>query len=342
VKAVHSVILGLVLAGMASAAEAPSFVKKPTATRDGDRTTVDFTVDRNTDVAVTVEDAKGKVVRHLVAGVLGKNPPEPLKPNSLAQSLVWDGKDDSGKAVAGKGFTVRVRLGLKPQFGDFLLHNPDASGEVSAVAVGPEGALYLFHKDGTANGNMGGHKVKVYTRDGKHKKVLVPFPADLDAKKLKGVGVFRDGDDLVPHLHNFETLSFYTDNVGVRGRDMPEYTCPAVDSKGRVYWLVKGRAWSPWTPTAASLTTPSSARNCSRTSRIFDSPVKPGNTIRSGRVWRSAETTSMSTSPASQRARATGRRPSRCPASSALTSPNAPGRRCSLATSTRRAMGRAC
>src|SRR5262249_32320580 len=40
----------------------------------------------------------------------------------------------------------------------------------------------------------------------------------------------------------YETLSFYPDNVGIRGRDMPEMTCPAVDSKGRVYWLVKGPA----------------------------------------------------------------------------------------------------
>ena len=47
-------------------------------------------------MAVTVEDAQGKIIRHLAAGVLGKNPPEPLQPNSLAQSLTWDGKDDFG------------------------------------------------------------------------------------------------------------------------------------------------------------------------------------------------------------------------------------------------------
>src|SRR5262249_11751300 len=203
-------------------------------------TTIAFTVDRATDVAVSVEDGRGKVVRHLAAGVLGKHAPEPLKPTSLAQSIDWDGKDDFGKAARGKGFTVRVQLGLRPSFDSFLMHNPDASGEVSAVAVGPKGDLYVFHKDGTANGNMGGHKVKVYGRDAKHKKVLVPFPADLDTKKLKGVGVFTDGDDLVPHVHNLETLSFYPDNNGIRGRDMPEFTCPAVDSRGRVYWMVKG------------------------------------------------------------------------------------------------------
>ena len=71
----------------------PAFVKKPAATRSGDKATIDFSVDRATDVAVTIEDAKGKIVRHLAGGVLGKNAPEPLRANTLAQSLDWDGKD---------------------------------------------------------------------------------------------------------------------------------------------------------------------------------------------------------------------------------------------------------
>ncbi len=175
--------------------------------------------------------------------MLGKNPPEPLKPDSLAQSIEWDGKDDLGKPAAGKGLQVRVVLGMRPRFDGFLLHNPQASGEVSALAVGPRGTLYVFHKDGTANGNMGGHKIKLYDRDGKHLRALTPFPADIDPKKVKALGAFQTKEgDLVPHIHNWETLSFYPDNVGVRGRDMPEWSCPAVSSRGRVYWLVKGPA----------------------------------------------------------------------------------------------------
>ena len=79
---------------------------------------------------------------------------------------------------------------------------PTGCGEISSVAVGPGGTLYVFHKDGTANGNMGGHKIKVYDRDGKHLKVVAPFPADLAAEKLKGVGVFQTATgELVPHVH---------------------------------------------------------------------------------------------------------------------------------------------
>jgi outer membrane protein assembly factor BamB len=239
-----AIICLALLAEELSAAEAPpSFARKPTAVQTGDTVTITFTSSRETDVTVFIEDAGGKVVRHLAAGVLGTNPPAPLKPNTLAQSLVWDGKDDFGKAATGGPFRVRVRLGMKPEFDGFLLANPEGSGEVSAVAVGPAGALYVFHKDGTANGNMGGHKIKRYDRDGKHPRVVTPFPADIAPEKVKALGVFQTAEgELVPHIYNWETLSFYPDNVGVRGRDMPEFSCPAVDSRGRVYWLVKGPA----------------------------------------------------------------------------------------------------
>lgn len=219
----------------------PVFIKKPTVQRDGEKTRIEFSVDRATDVAVTIEDAKEKVVRHLVAGMLGKNPPEPLVADKLAQAIEWDGKDDYGKPATGAPFSVRVQLGMKAEFDRFLMHNPHASGPISSLAIGPKGALYVFHRDGTANGNMGGHKIKMYDRDGKHQRVLAPFPADIAADKVKALGTFQTKDgELVPHVHNFETLTFYPENVGVRGRDMPEYSSPAVDSRGRVYWLTKG------------------------------------------------------------------------------------------------------
>jgi hypothetical protein len=242
-KSFAASILSVLLAAAVSGAQTPAFTKKPSAVKSGDKVKIEFAVDRNTDVAVYVEDAQGKVIRHLAGGVLGANPPAPLVANALAQSLEWNGRDDWGKPAAGGPFKVRVRLGMKPELDGFLMRNPDASGDISAVAVGPGGTLYVFHRDGVANGNMGGHKIKVYNRDGKHLKVLAPFPADIAAEKVKGLGTFQTAEgDLVPHVHNWETLSFYPDNIGWRGRDMPELSCPAVDSRGRVYWLVKGPA----------------------------------------------------------------------------------------------------
>jgi DNA-binding beta-propeller fold protein YncE len=233
----------LPMVGEARAETAVRFTTPPRVSREGGKVKITFAVSRETDVAVFIEDAAGKAVRHLAAGVLGKNPPEPLRPGALAQSLEWDGKDDAGQPAAGGPFTVRIQLGMKPEFDRFLLDNPDGSGVIQSLAVGPGGTLYAFHVDGTANGNMGGHKIKLYTRAGKHLKVLTPFPADIAPEKVKALGIFRTADgDLVPRVHNWETLSFYPDNFGVRGRDMPECSCPAVDSKGRVYWLVKGLA----------------------------------------------------------------------------------------------------
>ena len=90
--------VGLLVLSWAALAGEISFSAKPTAARDGDKVKITFTVSAPTDVEVAVLDPAGKVVRHLAAGVLGaKNPPpEPLVAG-LAQSLVWDGKDDAGK-----------------------------------------------------------------------------------------------------------------------------------------------------------------------------------------------------------------------------------------------------
>jgi hypothetical protein len=241
-KSLHTALCTLLLTSQAAAAEGqPAFTKKPTAVKSGNQVKIEFAVDRATDVAVYVEDGQGKVIRHLAAGVLGKNPPEPLKPDVLSQSLTWDGKDNFGKAAAGGPFKVRVRLGMKPEFDGFVLYNPEGSGEISTVGVGPSGTLYVFHRDGTANGNMGGDKIKLYDRDGKHLKVLTPFPADLPLERVKALGTFQTAEgDLIPHVHNWETCGVYPDSVGYRGRDMPALTCPAVDSKGRIYWLIHG------------------------------------------------------------------------------------------------------
>src|SRR5579862_5492040 len=83
--------------------EPVKFSAKPAATRGSDKVKIDFTANRETDVTVAIQDAQGKVVRHLAGGVLNKTAPEPLKPG-LSQSIEWDGKDDSGKTASGGPF----------------------------------------------------------------------------------------------------------------------------------------------------------------------------------------------------------------------------------------------
>ncbi|HOX05975.1 MAG TPA: hypothetical protein PK280_06205 [Planctomycetota bacterium] len=240
-----ALILGFLLAsaaGFAGEAGLPqqvSFSTRPTAAKDGDRVKTSFTVSAPTDVEVAVLDSGGRVVRHLVAGVLGgkEAPPEPLTAG-LAQTVEWDGKDDAGKPAAGGPFKVRVRAGLRPEFDGFLLENPASTGSISSLAVGPKGSLYVFHHDPTTVGHWGSTKLKVLSREGKHERAVMPMPGNLSPEKAKAFGAFQSAEgDLVPRIHHLLRLTFYPDPAW----RFPAQ-CPVVDSKGRVHWLVMGPA----------------------------------------------------------------------------------------------------
>jgi hypothetical protein len=178
---------------------------------------IDFAVSRDTDVAVYVENAKGDVVRHLVAGVLGKNPPPPLKPDSLEQMVEWDGKDDDGKPPVGGPFKARVALGLKVGYAGTAFSEktgPDNLVDVMGLAVAPDGRLYvLAHRwqryvaYSTA--------VHVFRRDGSYERTIKPFPSDLAAEKVKAPGAFLTREEgLVPLVYRslFSGPSFYPNN----------------------------------------------------------------------------------------------------------------------------------
>src|SRR5262249_18303299 len=126
-------IILLLLVPSLQAADAPKFPQQPQVTRAGGAFQVSFALSDTTDVEVVVLNAKGDVVRHLAAGVLGgKNPPPaPLKPG-LEQNLAWDGKDDLGKPAAGGPFQVRVRAGTSVRFGKLIGASP-YTGSVASM-----------------------------------------------------------------------------------------------------------------------------------------------------------------------------------------------------------------
>lgn len=217
-----------------------AFIAKPAASKEAEKTKISFAVSAPTDVEVAILDAEGKVVRHLVAGVLGTNAPAPLKPNSLEQAVEWDGKDDAGKPAVGGSFRARVHAGLKPELDGFLLENPASSGSISSLAIGPKGSLYLFHRD-PVDAHWGSTKIKVLTRDGKHERAIMPFPADIAPEKVKACGVFQaEQGELVPRIHDLLRLNFYCKYSEPFWRTTAQ--CPVVDSRGRVHWLVIGPA----------------------------------------------------------------------------------------------------
>lgn len=164
----------------------PAFARKPAASSEGGTVKIKFAVNQNTDVAVFIEDAQGKVIRHLAAGVLGANAPAPLQANTLAQTIDWDGKADYGKPATGGPFKVRVALGLGAKYERAYSRPVHFSGRLS-LAVGPDGAVYVKHTYGPAGGRWNHSHLLVLNRDGTYRRTLLPFPATPDGAASLGL-----------------------------------------------------------------------------------------------------------------------------------------------------------
>jgi DNA-binding beta-propeller fold protein YncE len=165
------------------------FAQKPVVTRVGDQVTVRFASKGLCDVTVAVEDASGRIVRHLACGVLGPNAPEPLARNAKEQSLVWDGKNDKGEYVDDKdALTVRVSLGLQARYEKSLYWEPhkrvSAGGAGAAWTEDPLPApaadgVYLYDGNGIDH-------VLFFDHDGNYVRTVYPFPA-AKLKDVKGL-----------------------------------------------------------------------------------------------------------------------------------------------------------
>ncbi len=94
------ILLNAALAGEG----APAFTKKPTASKANGKTVIEFAVDRETDVAVFIEDSSAKIIRHLVAGVLGKSPYPRLSAIRTDGGAGW-GREE-GPDLLGRGETA--------------------------------------------------------------------------------------------------------------------------------------------------------------------------------------------------------------------------------------------
>jgi len=191
-------------------AGAADFSLKPEVSAEGNNVVITFEADASTDCAVYVLDGDSKVIRHLAAGMLGKNAPAPLKKNSLAQSLVWDRKNDLGVPAADGPFKVKVGLRLKPVLDRFIGENlaatsaPWHEGEspVRALAVGPGGELFLFHMAGEVHPGDGTVSCTVFTREGKYLRTILPYPANIPENKMQGIKRVKLPDGLtVPFVY---------------------------------------------------------------------------------------------------------------------------------------------
>src|SRR5262249_16770347 len=165
-----------------------SFKNPPTATKQGEKTVIAFTLSQPSDVEVAVLDGSGKVVRHLAAGVLGKKeaPPEPLKPG-LAQSLAWDGKNDQGKPAGQGPFKARVRAGMRVEFGRTIGDSAYNFNETMCrgLVVDAKGDLYMMGMKGRDGVTF---FLRVFDRKGNYLREILPYPSTLAQKDREPFG----------------------------------------------------------------------------------------------------------------------------------------------------------
>jgi hypothetical protein len=148
------------------------FVQKPVVTREGDKIAIAFETKGFCDVTVAIENAQGRIIRHLLSGVLGPKAPPPFQANSKKQLVVWDGKNDQDVYVDDKDTcVVRVSLGLKPQFEKSLYWSPykRISQPAPLLAATAEGVIVCE--------GSGVDSVRMYDHDGKYLRTVYPFPA---------------------------------------------------------------------------------------------------------------------------------------------------------------------
>ena len=157
-----------------------AFTETPTVRRDGDRIDIAFAVKGYCDVTVAIEDADGRIVRHLASGVLGPNAPEPFQKGTLRQQVRWNGKNDRGVYLDDKdSLTVRVSLGLRPRFERTLYHSPyKRLGRGTICLEADREGFYVYDVNGTET-------IRLYGHDGAYRRTVYPFPADrIDQVKM--------------------------------------------------------------------------------------------------------------------------------------------------------------
>jgi sugar lactone lactonase YvrE len=173
------------------------FSAGPTVKSVKDGVKIEFAVSKKTDVAVEILNAKGETVRHLGAGVLGKNAPAPLA-KGLTQSLLWDRRDDLGRRVAAGRYSVRVGLGLSPHLNRLENFDPPHLGAVYGLAALPKGGVCIY---GNAAYGDNAPVILALDGEGKYRRSLYPPPATLEPEKSPGTPGFVRGDGKwVPRL----------------------------------------------------------------------------------------------------------------------------------------------
>ncbi len=161
-----------------------------------DRYEISFACKGKGDVAVAVEDASGRIVRHIGYGVLGSNAPAPFKKDSLEQTVPWDGKDEFGKYVAKpEQCRVRVSLGLNPTFDKIIGYHPkdtSSARHIAAIAADADGVYVMECL------SYGAPQLRKYDHDANYVQTIYPWDPDkldkiiIPKRTLPDAKIWRD------------------------------------------------------------------------------------------------------------------------------------------------------
>lgn len=182
------------------------FTQNPKIEKMGDSFAISFTVKDYCDATIVIENSQNKIRRHLISGVLGKNPPKPFTADSLSQKVIWDGKDDEGKYIDDiENCHVRVSLGLKPVFEKKLFSTPyKRMGNNAPIICADKSGIYTYE-------GMGSEFIKHFDHKGDYIKTVYPFPANKikDVKGLEHTKSLMDGKSY-PKKLGYNQATFLT------------------------------------------------------------------------------------------------------------------------------------
>jgi len=190
-------------AAMTACGAGVAFTQKPSVSVEHGKVKITFALSAPTDVAVGIVNEKGNVVKHIAGGMLGDKAPKPLKPGSVSQTLRWDRTDDLGKPVPGGKYRIEVQAGMKPVFDRIMCREPRAVSDIFGMAVGPAGELFLINSAGRWVENFKpAREIRVFSRDCKYLRTILPYPGDLPYEQIKGVNPIKRADGTyIPKLY---------------------------------------------------------------------------------------------------------------------------------------------
>lgn len=199
------------------------WVRKPTVSDDEQAKSwkVSFELANASDVEVAIIDRRTRrIVRHLAAGILGEKTPPPLAPNSLRQSIDWNGRDDAGRLVSNPDqLALRVRAGMKLALEQIVGGDPHAfyseamsdsdhsPWAICGLEAKPDGRVYVLGH----SSNLGTGALRQYDVDGNYLRTLFPPPAGKQVEDMQGWGLHvRSDGSYVPIFNKVSDPSLST------------------------------------------------------------------------------------------------------------------------------------